>query len=138
VTGFVFDASAFGPLIVPDEAADIIPGMLDLLNGQGAIVPQHWRLEIANLMRMAVRRKRLKEDEIPSLVNMLSDLAIEVDTATVNQAWGQTLKLATLYDLTAYDAAYLELAMRRGCTLVTNDNALKRAAQRAGVATLRK
>jgi predicted nucleic acid-binding protein len=136
VTGFVVDASALGPLIVPDEAADAIPGLLGMLAEQGALAPQHWRLEIANLMRMSVRRKRLKEDEIPGLVTMLSDLAIEVDYATVDQAWGQTLALATLHDLTAYDAAYLELAMRRGCTLVTNDKALQRAAQREGVETL--
>jgi predicted nucleic acid-binding protein len=44
--------------------------------------------------------------------------------------------LAALHDLTAYDAAYLELAMRRGCTLVTSDKALSRAAKRAGVTTL--
>lgn len=133
MTAFIVDASAIGPLIVPDERADINPAMLELLESDGAVAPQHWRLEVANLMRMAVRRKRLDARDLPELVTMLRDLDIEIDDETGREAWGRTLALSSQYDLSVYDAAYLELAQRRRLPIATLDTALIRAALSAKV-----
>ncbi len=133
MTAFVIDASALGPLIVPDEAGDLLTGMIDLLDREGAIAPQHWRLEVANLMRMAVRRDRLHASALPGLVSLLRDLPVEIDGETVEEAWGRTLALSSRHDLTVYDAAYLELAQRRGVPLATLDRALVRAARKEGI-----
>jgi predicted nucleic acid-binding protein len=86
MTAFVVDASALGPFLIPDEVENSIPDMLDLIASDGAIAPQHWKLEIANLLRMAVRRKRMQPDALSGLVKMLGDLDIEIDDST-----GQTL-----------------------------------------------
>ena len=56
-----------------------------------------------------------------------------VDDQTERAAWNKTLKLAATHDLTAYDAAYLELALRTGRTLLCKDKGLKRASLREGV-----
>ena len=128
MTDAVIDASAFGPLIVPDEASELIPGMMDILRDGNVVAPEHWPLEIANLMRMSVRRGRLTKDSLPSLVAMLRATDVDIDRDTVRHAWGRTLDYAATHDLTAYDAAYLELAARTRRVLITNDDALIRAA----------
>jgi predicted nucleic acid-binding protein len=128
MTLVIVDASAFGPLILPDEDSDVIPEMLAALRAGNAIAPQHWPLEIANLMRMAVRRKRLDVHEFPEILSKLRGAMVKIDTETSSEAWGGTLMLATRYDLTAYDAAYLELAVRTGFPLATLDKALSNAA----------
>jgi predicted nucleic acid-binding protein len=129
MTAFVVDASALGPFLIPDEVENSIPDMLDLIASDGAIAPQHWKLEIANLLRMAVRRKRMQPDALSGLVKMLGDLDIEIDDSTGQNAWGRTLVLSSQHDLSAYDAAYLELALRIGRPLATLDDALTKAAR---------
>lgn len=62
--------------------------------------------------------------------------SIILDEDSDNQAWRATMQLAALYNLTLYDAAYLELAQRKRIPLATLDGALTRAAQAAGVETL--
>jgi predicted nucleic acid-binding protein len=138
MTLVVVDASAFGPLILPDECGDVIPEMLEALRAGSAIAPQHWPLEIANLMRMAVRGKRLDVHEFPEIVRKLRGAAVKIDNETSGEAWGRTLVLATRYDLTAYDAAYLELAARTGFPLATLDKALSNAAIAENIRVLTK
>ena len=95
MTFVIVDASAFGSLILPDERGDVIPEMLSALRAGSVIAPQHWPLEIANLMRMAVRRKRLDAVDFPEIVKKLRSAAVKIDTETSREAWGQTLVLAT-------------------------------------------
>lgn len=69
-------------------------------------------------------------------LNDLALLAIRTDPETETQAWGATVRLAGRHGLSVYDAAYLELAKRRGLPLATLDEPLREAARGEGVALL--
>jgi predicted nucleic acid-binding protein len=81
---------------------------------------------------MAVRRKRITNQQRSGYLARIPQLPVLADHADP----AIILKLPDLaytYDLTNYDAAYLELAMRRKLSLATTDQALRRAAGKAGV-----
>ncbi len=133
MTRIVVDASVLGPLIVPDEASDLLPGVLSALMAGEAVAPRHWRLEVANLARMAVRRGRLFEEALNRIFADLRDLIVEIDSETDLHAWTTSLELSRRHDLTVYDAAYLELASRLRLPIATSDGKLRRAASAEGV-----
>jgi predicted nucleic acid-binding protein len=83
---------------------------------------------------MAERRKRASQAEITEALSLVAALPVVTDDQTAQRAFSDTVALARQYGLTIYDAAYLELAMRRGASLATTDGALSKAAKAAGVA----
>jgi predicted nucleic acid-binding protein len=85
---------------------------------------------------MAERRKRATQADVTEALHVVLSLPIEIDRDTTRYVAGETAGLARQYALTIYDAAYLELAMRRGAALATSDAELARAAKKAGVAVL--
>ena len=85
---------------------------------------------------MAERRGRLSTRHRTQVLQVLADLPIEIDEETSGRAWRETLVLAEAHRLTLYDAAYLELAVRRSLPLATRDAALRSAAEAAGVPLL--
>jgi predicted nucleic acid-binding protein len=96
-----------------------------------------WTLEVANAIRSAQRRGQLNEAEIPVLISLLLALPIDVDdNLTLDEATGRVLQLARSFDLSTYDAAYLDLALRRGLAIASVDGRLVAAAQASGVAVL--
>lgn len=103
---------------------------------EGATVPSVWRLEVANVLRNAVRRGRCDEPYADRSLERLSRLQITIDTETDKHAWGESRRLAGSHDLTLYDAAYLELAIRLGRPLATRDAALVKAAKRSALQVL--
>jgi predicted nucleic acid-binding protein len=113
-----------------DAYADMVAGRLP---GSVAFVPSNWALEVANSLLMGERRKRCTPTQAAGLIKALKSIPITVDDETNLHAWEATLDLARRYDLTAYDAAYLELAMRRGLPLASLDDKLNAAAKAAGV-----
>ena len=121
---------------VLDEESRSADEALDLLAVERAIVPAHWTLEITNALRLAVRRQRIKPDELAGILERLQILPISVDPETAQRGWNDIFSLANQYDLTTYDAAYLELAMRLEAPLATLDQQLARAARNAGVLLL--
>jgi predicted nucleic acid-binding protein len=138
LTLYIIDASAMGPLIIPDEAGELIDTLPDILYSDQAMVPLHWRVEVANLARMAIRKRRLTETLLIDAFGALSVFDLIIDDQTDALAWTTILALAGKHNLTAYDAAYLELAMRTSRTIVTNDKALIDAAVRENVGVLTK
>jgi predicted nucleic acid-binding protein len=138
LTLYVIDASAMGPLIIPDEAGELIETLPDILSSDDAMVPLHWRLEVANLARMAIRKRRLTESLLVDAFAALSVFDFLIDDQTDMLAWTTILTLAAKHNLTPYDAAYLELAIRTSRTIVTNDNALIEAAVREKIGVLSK
>ena len=101
--------------------------------GEEALVPNLWHLEAANALLDAVNRGETGRKEVDGFVNNLEAMPIAVDSHTAKHALRRTLDLAAIYGLTSYDAAYLELAMRRNVPLATLDRRLARSAERAGV-----
>jgi predicted nucleic acid-binding protein len=98
-----------------------------------AIVPVIWGLEVANVIAKAEAKSLVTETRSQAFLEMLKALSIEVDGATFSHALSGTLQLARRYKLTAYDASYLELALRTGAPLATLNNNLQKAAKQAGV-----
>jgi predicted nucleic acid-binding protein len=97
---------------------------------EGAIVPSLWRLEVANLLRNAVRRGRCDESFVDRSLARLARLAIRRNEETDDHAWESTRTLAGEENLSLYDAAYLALATRRRIALASCDQALLAAATR--------
>jgi predicted nucleic acid-binding protein len=96
-------------------------------------VPALWWYEIANALLMAQRRKRLGEAERIRLMELYRRLPVRTDVALDSDTVWRLQTLAIEYSLSAYDAAYLELAQRKGLGLATVDRSLRSAAQKAGM-----
>ena len=132
----VLDSSATLAWFYSDETTPAIRTVFADLARSGAWVPSLWRLEVANILEMGIRRGRHDVSFRDATLADLSSLPISLDTVTDTRAWGSTLQLAHLYGLTLYDAAYLELAERRGLPLATLDRELRTAAKAANVQLL--
>lgn len=132
----VVDASIVMSWYFDDEKSSGSDGVLEAVGQSGATVPGHWRLEVANSLRTAVNRGRVASAYRNAVLEALSGLPIEIDPETVRHAWGATLALADKHKLTPYDAAYLELAIRRQVSLATLDKVLKSAALAEGIDVL--
>ena len=99
-------------------------------------MPNLWYLEIGNMLAMSERRGRINSSQSASCLELLGRLPIEVDAETGRRALRETLSLVRTEKLATYDAAYLELAMRRNTPLATRDKALRRESRHVGVTTL--
>ncbi len=133
---FVLDNSvAMCWLLADGNPADVAyaEAVLDALREQQALVPSLWALEASNVIARAEAKGLLTEARSQAFVVLLQRLNIVTDPATAAHALGDTLHLARRYKLSAYDAAYLELALRTGLPLATLDADLEKAAQAAGV-----
>lgn len=125
----VLDTSATMAWVYVEETSSAISEVFDRVTEAGAWVPSLWRLEIANVLEMGVRRGRHNAAFRDATLSDLALLPVQMDPDTNQQAWGATVRLAERYRLTVYDAAYLELALRRGLPLATLDVELRAAAQ---------
>ena len=121
-----------------DEKDDSSEVMLDLLVTWGAAVPSIWSFEVANILLVGERRKRITKLDSSNFLSFLSALPVTVDDSSTERALGPILVLAREQGLSAYDAAYLELAMREGLPLATRDKALRRAAVLLGISIVSK
>lgn len=129
----VLDASMTLSWLLDDENNDANQSVLRVVAADGAIVPALWRLEVANVLQQSVRRKRCDQALVERGILRLEKLRILLDPETDEHAWGETRQLAIKHGLTVYDAAYLELAVRRGLPLASCDEALIAAAKKVGV-----
>lgn len=132
----VLDCSATLAWLYPDETTQAIRQVFARIAAEGCIVPSLWRLEVANGLTIAVRRRRISAGFRMDALNALALEAIEIDTETSAYAWGTTLHLADRFDLTVYDASYLELAQRRSLSLASLDVRLCEAARALGVSVI--
>lgn len=122
----------------PDEQTDIILEVFEFIAQFGAVVPQLWRIENANSLKVGIRRRRITMEDRSGILADLDDLPILADDETGDRAWVETLALADKHRLTLYDATYLELALRLSLSLATLDDDLRNAAQREAVTLLGK
>ncbi len=136
MTEFVLDASIALAWCFDDEATAETTALLDRLEGGSALVPSLWHLEIANVLLVTGRRARISAARTTEFVVLIEALPIVVDQDMPVRALRDILDLARHESLTAYDAAYLELAMRQGIPLATLHDDLRGAAQRVGVPLL--
>jgi predicted nucleic acid-binding protein len=116
-----------------DKATPYTNSVLASLATERAVVPVQWPLEVANVLLMAERRRRSNQTRAAKWLRYLSALPIAIDQETPFRSFDPIINLARSQKLTAYDASYLELAVRRGLPLATLDRDLKKAAQVVGV-----
>ena len=133
--GVVLDGSAALAILLPDErGGKAAAAIFKSLNAAEEIfVPPHWWIETANGVLVAERRGRLTQMESVTALEEAHALEPATDMETSARMTRDVLSLARLHSLTAYDAAYLELAMRKKAKLETLDTELRRAAAKAGV-----
>jgi len=138
MSAFVLDASVTMSWLLGDArlsdrayAASVLEAMKS--PHSRAAVPVTWSLEVANVIARAEAKSLLSEAQSESFLKMLASTQIHVEDATGAHALTDTLHLARRYGLSAYDASYLDLALRTGLPLATLDADLAKAARKAGV-----
>ena len=119
-----------------DEASPETDALFERVRDGGAIVPGLWHLELSNVLLQAEKRGRIGAGGVAIRLGLIAELPISTDQETALRAWREILAMARAENLTTYDAAYLELAVRRGLPLLTKDNEIRRAATRLGVEVL--
>ncbi len=133
----VIDASVALSWLLPDEANDASLAVRSkLLTAEAIWVAAHWRLEVCNSLWMAERRKRLDATGVAQAVSLIAQLPVVVDPETDEHAGAETLGLSRQHGLSVYDAAYLELALRRAAALASLDEPLRAVAKKLKVRLL--
>lgn len=127
---FVLDCSITMAWCFEDESTDYTDAILDSLEKRIAIVPTIWPLEVANVLLISKKNKRISEVQAANFIDALSTLPIVIDPSTSARAMHSIFVLAGQSDLTIYDAAYLELAIREEIPLLTLDKGLIKAAKK--------
>ena len=130
---FVLDCSVAMSWCFEDECDAYADAVLGALGKTEAIVPAIWPLEVANVLLVAERGKRLTKADTVRFVELLGGLPIVVEWMSGESALAGVLANGREFRLSAYDAAYLELAMRQGLALATRDKALRAASRKGGV-----
>ena len=135
---FVLDASVTMCWFLLDSKPAALAYAQKVLNAMKqettrALVPVTWGLEISNVIGKAEMKGLTREAQSEAFLEMLEGIDINADAATFSRALSDTLQIARRYRLSAYDASYLELAMREALPLATLDEDLQKAASKAGV-----
>jgi predicted nucleic acid-binding protein len=131
---FILDSSVTMAWYFKDEADAYANAVRKALSETRAVVPALWPFEIANILVLGERRRRSTVAEASKWLGYLQFLPIRVDDESAARVWTDILPVARSFNLSAYDAAYLELAIRLGLPLASLDHQLKAMATSAGVA----
>jgi predicted nucleic acid-binding protein len=136
MTDFVLDNSvAMRWHLESEKTADqkYSESVLQSLTYSNAFVPNLWHLEAVNVLLGAEKMGDTSLGEVERFIAQLEDLPLYVDSLTANQSFSRTMALARAYKLSSYDAAYLELALRKGLSIATLDKGIVKAAKKADV-----
>jgi len=136
IAAFVLDASATLACLLPDEQPTTLPPWTAHVDTARIVVPPTWPIEVANGFTMAVRRKRIPAASVAALAEPLRVWSIAIEAPSVASAMERIAVVARDHGLTAYDAAYLEIALRLHLPLATLDRHLAKAAGLAKITLL--
>lgn len=128
---FVIDNSVVSGFYLENQATPYTAAIAERLLDDRAVVPALWELELTNVLRTACMRRRMTAQLAQQVLVRMAQLPVEIDRHAVPRS--ELLALALRFGLSSYDAAYLELALRRQLPLATQDEALREAALAAGV-----
>ena len=136
-TGFIADSSLGIAWVVPAQSSKGTDHLLEeVASGTPLFVPALWMFETANALLVLLRRRKIDARHCSRARSDLNDLAPLIDDEGSRFALGKILELAEGHGLSVYDAAYLELALRKDLPLASRDAALNKAAKLSGVKTL--
>ena len=128
----VVDASAIGAVILPDEQGPFTALVLATMRAATVVAPAHWPLEVANMILMAWRRRRITDAQRLS-ASIVAQTIIATSLVEESPPLGTVITLALDHKLTVYDASYVDIGRRHGCPLLTDDADMKAAAKKLGV-----
>lgn len=127
----VLDTSATLPLFLQDEDDKLVRPLFDHLGEVEFIVPALWYYELSNALLVALRAGRATDKQVASYFDVIKGLGVSEEDQSEQSL--RLVKFANQFGLTVYDAAYLELADRKGAELATLDKQLAKAAKKLGV-----
>lgn len=134
---YVLDCSFCSAVFLPDEMSDKVFKAFNKINEDDLIfIPQLWWYEIGNVLTTAVKRKRLMHSDVINIIRLFKEYGFSTDVSYGDKYVESLFELSQLYKLTAYDSAYLELAIRKNCSFGTLDKDLHKAAKTAGLKIL--
>ncbi|MDB5438739.1 MAG: hypothetical protein JWM33_1166 [Caulobacteraceae bacterium] len=136
MSAFVIHPSVLIAWLASNERTSQTDSLLDMAEAKGALAPSLWRYEAANLLSMLRRRRQASEAVVDEMATALPRLRIAVDSETDPRLFGPIYALSVRRNISVYDAAYLDLAARRGLPLATLDHELRKAAHDEGVPLL--
>ena len=134
---FVIDNSVIMAWCFEDEKSPYADAVLEMFTRAEALVPALWPLELANVLLVAERRRRLSTASSANFVNLLSSLSISVDQAPSLSTAVDIMSIGRQTGLSSYDAAYVELAMREGISLCTLDRKIRASLKKCNVELLK-
>ncbi|GHV05849.1 twitching motility protein PilT [Campylobacterota bacterium] len=134
----VIDCSFIMAVAMPDERSALVCERFDAIERDAGelLVPHLWWLETTNVLMNAIRRGRLTLNDALERRKLIDSYNFSTDQAYGAEYGGRLLALCALHDLSAYDAAYLELAIRKKARLATLDVRLKRSAEASGLSVI--
>ncbi len=133
---YVLDCSVAMTWFFDDEYTASTDALKEMLRNGSVIVPTIWPFEVANVLWSTERQKRIKPYQSEKIKHLIQKLPIEVDNHLESDPLGNTLELAREYDISVYDASYVDLSLRLGIPLASLDNKLRTAATSAGIPIL--
>jgi len=137
VSRFVLDASSVLTWCFPDENSAEAQRVADMFKrGDTAVVPSFWPHEVLNALVVGEKRKRISQALVRSFLSDLAKLPIALEQVPASAVFSRVQRLSREHGLTAYDAAYLDLALENGLPLATLDDDLLRACRKVGVELL--
>lgn len=129
----VLDASCALALMFNEPSLARIPDLHHRIVSDGVYVPALWKWEVVNAVVLAARREPDMIEDLMAQLLLFERFPIAIDDESLDGAWGPTMLLSLKHRLTAYDAAYLEIAIRRELPLASFDKALLKATRAEGV-----
>jgi len=130
---FVIDNSVVMAWCFEDQTNKYTEAVLERLMASEALAPGIWPLEVGNVLLIAERKKILNKSDVVRFLSLVRSLPIIVEQESSGRMLMEIVALAREHRLSTYDASYLDLAMRRGLPLATQDKALARAAKKCGL-----
>lgn len=133
---FVIDNSVVMAWCFQDQTSKYTEAVLDRLVASEAYAPAIWPLEVGNVLLVAEKKNILSKADVIRFLSLVQGLPVIVEQESPDRMLTEILALARERHLSTYDASYLDLAMRLGLPLATQDKALSMAAKKCRVPLL--
>jgi predicted nucleic acid-binding protein len=130
---FVIDNSVVMAWCFQDQTTKYTEAILDMLEASVAYAPAIWPLEVGNVLLVAERKNIIGKADALRFISIVRSLPIVVEQESAGRMFAEILSLAREYRLSTYDASYLDLAIRLGLSLATQDKGLIAAAKKCHV-----
>lgn len=125
----VLDNSLVVAWLFDDQRSAVVNAIEERVATEAVVVPYHWQLELTNVLRRAVRQKRIDDGRAQQFIDTLASYAIDVDTGLILSSAADFFAFSSKLGINAYDAAYVELAFRYQLPLATLDQGMQAAAR---------